>query len=400
MALGSSAEPASSLPKTFEEMVAMPVTFEGRVMVPLPPRVPRRALRFESAYENRGPASTLPWVNMPGDTDAGQRTPWPVLLGEMLFHAPRALGPLSVRMGVSCHSCHPHGATNPTVYTEHSYMVPGRVDLTVSYFSPTGDDGILNARVVPTLRGIRHTAPYPLDGRITSLREQVRNVIVVEFAVPEMPDHLLDALVAYLNQLDPLPNPKLGPRGRLAPGAGEAALRGEAAFHLPRASLGGDACATCHPPGQGFTDGRVHTLGPRNDRYDTPTLLGLVSTPPYLHDARARTLPEAVVEVDKLLGIGLTADERKDLVAYLEAVGDEKNPYEPDRRDRRVAQPLAFVELLLEGPYAEDPLVWRLTLETVMRELELALPKGKVLDTFLVPARAAFTRAPNDADRR
>ncbi|WPB74313.1 hypothetical protein KYC5002_35480 [Archangium violaceum] len=400
VALGSSAPQPGPKPQTFEEMVAMPVTFEGRNMIPLPPKVPRRALRFESAPENRGPARTLPWVNLPGDTDGGRRTPWAVLLGEMLFHAPRTLGPLSVRMGVSCHSCHPHGATNPTVFTEHSYMVPGSIDLTVSYFSPTGDDGILNAHVVPTLRGIRFTAPYPLDGRTYSLREQVRNVIVGEFAVPEVPGHLMDALVAFLNQLDPLPNPKLGPRGRLAPGASEAAQRGEAAFFLPRPALDGDSCATCHPPELGFTDGKVHVLGSQRERYDTPTLLGLVHTPPYLHDARARTIPEALVEVDKMLGLGLSADERKDLTAYLETIGDEADPYEPDRSDRRVALSLSFVDLVLEGPYSQDPLVWRLTLETVMRELEDELKGTRSLEPFLAAARPAFTRPPNDEDRR
>ncbi|PTL82150.1 hypothetical protein DAT35_20350 [Vitiosangium sp. GDMCC 1.1324] len=400
VALGSSAPQPGPRPVTFEEMVNLPVTFEGRHMIPLPPQLPRRALRFESAPENRGPASELPWVNLPGDTDGGRRTPWAVLLGEMLFHAPRMLGPLCVRMGVSCHSCHPHGATNPTVYTEHSYMVPGRIDLTVSYFSPTGDDGILNAHMVPTLRGIRHTAPYPLDGRTHGLREQVRNVIVGEFAVPEVPGHLMDALVAFLNQLDPLPNPKLGPRGRLAPGASEAAQRGQTAFFRPRAELDGDSCATCHPPELGFTDGKVHVLGSQRERYDTPTLLGLVYTPPYLHDARARTLPEVLVEVDKMLGLGLSEDERSDLTAYLQAIGDEVNPYEPDRRDRRVALSLAFVDLVLEGPYAQDPLVWRLTLETVMRELEDELKGTRALESFLATARPAFTRPPNDEDRK
>lgn len=394
-------------PRTFEELVRSDVRFEGKRMIPLPAKLPRRALRFETAPANKGPLLKLPWVGVPGRTDAGQRTPWAVLLGEMLFHSPRMIGALNVRMGVSCNHCHPNGSTNPYVFTEHSYMVPGRIDLSTGYFSQTGDNGILDAHVVPTLRGIRFTAPYQLDGKVAGLREQIRHVIVGEFGTPEPPPYMLDALLMFLEQLDPLPNPKIDQNGALTDKASAVAKRGEAAFHKARAELGGQSCASCHIPELGFTDGKVHPLGYQRERYDTPTLLGLVNTPPYLHDARAKTIAEAVSEVETLLGTKLQANEKAELVEYLQAIGDEQDAYEPPSRARRAAQSLAFLELLIEGPYANDPLVWRMTLETITLDLDEQRPQTlkspaltEAWSGWQTLANAAAARAPGDDDRK
>ncbi|MBX5482920.1 MAG: hypothetical protein IRZ16_13925 [Myxococcaceae bacterium] len=394
-------------PKSFEALVDAPVHFEGRWMIPLPKKLPRRALRYQTSPLNRGEVLKLPWVHQPGKTDSGQRMPWGVLLGEMLFHAPRMIGALNVRMGVSCHHCHPNGATNPEVFTEHSYMVPGRIDLSTSYFSEQGDDGILDAHVVPTLRGIRYTAPYQVDGRVASLREQTRRVIVGEFNTPEPPPYLIDALVMFLEQLDPLPNPNLGPNNLLTDRAGADAKRGERAFFEPRAKLGGRSCASCHIPEDGFTDGRRHPLGSQREPYDTPTLLGLLNTPPYFHDARAPTIEAAVAEVDRLFGLKLSAKEITDLVAYLKAIGAEEDPWEPDSWAVRAEVPLTFLDLTQEGPYVDDPIVWKLTLETITFELTgLGLPNERdeslkrAWDSWTALAEGARARGPNPDDRQ
>ena len=68
---------------------------------------------------------------------------------------------------------------------------------------------------IPSLRGARYLAPYGHDGRIASLRDFVHNVIVNEFAGPEPSPAILDAIVAYIQDIDFLPNPSLGPGGRL-----------------------------------------------------------------------------------------------------------------------------------------------------------------------------------------
>src|SRR3981189_311735 len=66
-----------------------------------------------------------------------------------------------------------------------------------------------------SLRGARYLAPYGHDGRMSSLRDFVYNVIVNEFAGPEPSPVILDAIIAYINDIDFLPNPNLGPAGRL-----------------------------------------------------------------------------------------------------------------------------------------------------------------------------------------
>ena len=50
-------------------------------------------------------------------------------------------------------------------------------------------------------------APYGHDGRTESLRDFIRNVIVGEFAGPEPAPAVLDGLVAYIQDIDFLPNP-------------------------------------------------------------------------------------------------------------------------------------------------------------------------------------------------
>ena len=50
---------------------------------------------------------------------------------------------------------------------------------------------------------------------MASLRDFVHNVIVNEFAGPEPSPAILDAIVAYIQDIDFLPNPSLGPGGRL-----------------------------------------------------------------------------------------------------------------------------------------------------------------------------------------
>jgi len=82
-----------------------------------------------------------------------------------------------------------------------------------------------------------------------------------------------------------VPSPYLV-RGRLSP----AARRGEKVFRRA-------GCAVCHPPGL-FTDLQPHDVGTRRpfdrpmDFYDTPTLVEIWRTAPYLHDGSASTLPE------------------------------------------------------------------------------------------------------------
>ena len=83
---------------------------------------------------------------------------------------------------------------------------------------------------------------------------------------------------------------------------------------------------------------KLHDVGTGNDdksermgpAYDTPTLLGVYRTPPYLHHGKAKTLPEVLTTYNPDDKHGktshLTAAERDDLVAFLLALPYETPP--------------------------------------------------------------------------
>ncbi len=114
---------------------------------------------------------------------------------------------------------------------------------------------------IPSLRGARFLAPYGNDGRSASLREFVRNVVVNEFAGPEPSPAVLDALVAYIEDIDFLPNPRLAVGGHLTTRASEAARRGELLFMRPFPHDPHCSCAGCHIPTGAFVDHRQHSVG-------------------------------------------------------------------------------------------------------------------------------------------
>ena len=146
----------------------------------------------------------------------------------------------------------------------------------------------------------------------------------------------LDALAAYLSSFDPdtlEPSPYRSADGALS----DLAQAGQAVFdNLP--------CATCHRPAELFTDSGMglrhdvgtirpssgNRLGGALDGLDTPSLLGLHATAPYLHDGIAPTLdrlfdpskdPERSGEINGVHDLvnthDLTAQEITALIAYL-----------------------------------------------------------------------------------
>ncbi len=122
------------------------------------------------------------------------------------------------------------GLSNPKLFVPKMSVHPGTFDTTGPLFNPKADNQTLDAIRISSLRGARYLAPYGHDGRTTSLREFVRNVIVDEFAGAEPSPVILDALVAYINDIDFLPNPSLGPGGQLVGKISDAERRGEALF--------------------------------------------------------------------------------------------------------------------------------------------------------------------------
>ena len=55
-------------------------------------------------------------------------------------------------------------------------------------------------------------------------------------------------------------------------------------------------------------------------KYRTTPLRGLWQHPPYFHDGSATTLPAVVDHYDQALGLGLSAADKADLIAYLKAI--------------------------------------------------------------------------------
>jgi hypothetical protein len=156
---------------------------------------------------------------------------------------------------------------------------------------------------------------------MASLRDFVRAVIVDEFSGPEPSPAVLDAMVAYIQDIDFLPNPSLAPGGKLSAQASASERRGEALFSKPFPHDPALSCAACHIPSAAFVDHQQHDVG-SGGLYKTPTLLNADFNAPYFHDGRFDTFDQVVSYFDGKFDLGLSEQDRKDLVAYLTAVGD------------------------------------------------------------------------------
>jgi len=259
-----------------------------------------------------------------------------VAFGDMLFDSPEIFGEPARSLGLACSTCHNRSDINQRLFIPGITPRPGVIDVDGSFFNARFNDHRDDPVDIPSLRGIRFTAPYGRDGRFASLRDFTRNVIVNEFAGPEPGPLVLDALVTYMLEFDFLPAPYLNFDGTLNELAPPAARRGEALFQRPFPQMGNRSCASCHLPDSHFTDNRVHNIGSAEDgydaglsgAYDTPTLLGTNYTAPYFHDGSLDTLADVVAWFDQRFALGLSDDDRADLTAYLEVVGTGDQPYE------------------------------------------------------------------------
>src|SRR5262249_49949863 len=148
---------------------------------------------------------------------------------------------------------------------------------------------------------------------------------------------ILDAIVAYINDVDFLPNPSLGPGGRLIDSTGAAEKRGEALFLKPFPHNPELSCAGCHVPSGAFLDHRQHDVG-SGGLFRTPTLRNADFNAPYFHDGRFDTFDQVVAHFDRVFALALTDQERSDLVAYLTSVGDGEQPTEPDPLGAAIAE--------------------------------------------------------------
>jgi YVTN family beta-propeller protein len=209
--------------------------------------------------------------------------------GEMFFHDAR----LCFQKWQSCASCHPGG---------------GRAD---GLNWDLLNDGIGNPKNTKSLLLSHKTPPAMNTGVRTDAEAAVRaGIRFIQFAV--RPGEDAAAIDEYLKSLKPVPSPHLV-NGRMSP----AAIRGKEVFEKA-------GCAECHPAPL-YTDLKKYDMetGRGMDagrEFDTPTMVEVWRTAPYLHDGRAATLEKLFKKSDPEKSHGeistLTDDEIADLIEF------------------------------------------------------------------------------------
>lgn len=253
-----------------------------------------------------------------------------VLLGKQFFYDARDTR-VAFQQYISCATCHNDGGEDGRVWD----------------FTQFGE-GLRNTI---TLRGHGGTAQGPLHwtgnfDEVQDFEGQIRGFALGTGLMNDTDFHAgtrsqplgdpktglssdLDALAAYVASLASNGD---SPHRRNDGGMTAAARAGQAIFNQQN-------CAQCHT-GTQFTDSalnvfrNVGTLKPASGQrlnqpltgLDTPTLLGLWNTAPYLHDGSAATLEAAVAAHN---GVTLAAQEMSDLVAFLKELDDAGIAPEP-----------------------------------------------------------------------
>jgi YVTN family beta-propeller protein len=177
------------------------------------------------------------------------------------------------------------------------------------------NDGIANPKNAKSLLFAHRTSPAMWTGVREDAKAAVRAGIKhILFA--ERPPDEADALDRYLDSLQPIPSPHLA-NGKLTP----AAQRGQKLF-----ASDATGCARCHP-GPLFTDLKSYDVGTAapadlaDEPFDTPVLVELWRSAPYLHDGSAATVREVLTKRNRSNRHGstrhLSPEQLDDLTAYL-----------------------------------------------------------------------------------
>jgi YVTN family beta-propeller protein len=177
------------------------------------------------------------------------------------------------------------------------------------------NDGIGNPKNAKSLLFAHRTPPSMWTGvradAPTAVRAGIKHIL---FTVRAEDD--AEALDRYLDSLEPIPSPRLV-NGKLS----AAAQRGQKVFMSPNSG-----CAECHV-GPLFTDLKLHDVGTSgvfdlpDEPFDTPTLIELWRSAPYLHDGSAATMLDVLTTGNPANKHGntryLTPAARSDLAEYL-----------------------------------------------------------------------------------
>jgi len=213
-------------------------------------------------------------------------------LGEQTFYE-------ATRSGRSCQSCHTHADSD---YTQHNI----------------GDADLMPA--ILSARGVANTSPY-LRGGDYNRAAHLIEVTEGTFGgyIFEQPNRA-EALEDYVMSL-----PGTVPSWLVSstPPAEERLRAGYQAFDKAR-------CTLCHTP-PAFTNLSQHPAASLFDDFpnptrtlDTPSLLGLSQSAPYLYDGRAKTIEQVLDEHNQAKRHGdvgvLNEHERQELLYFLETL--------------------------------------------------------------------------------
>jgi YVTN family beta-propeller protein len=206
--------------------------------------------------------------------------------GEIFFHD----ATLCFQRWQSCATCHPGDA---------------RVDgLTWDLLN----DGIGNPKKTKTLL-LAHRTPPAMSMGVRESGEQAVRAGFRKILFTVQPEEIAVAVDEYLKSLKPVPSPYLE-NGRLS----KAAKRGKKLFESAKVG-----CVSCHPNGL-FTDLQTYDVG-TGGRFDTPTLVEVWRTAPYLHNGTARTIRDLLTTKNSDDQHGKTSQlgpqEIEDLAAYV-----------------------------------------------------------------------------------
>ena len=177
------------------------------------------------------------------------------------------------------------------------------------------NDGMGNPKNTKSLLLAHQTPPAMATGVRDNAESAVRSGIrYIQFVV--RPEEDAVAIDQYLKSLEPVPSPHLV-NGEIS----EAARRGQHVFEEA-------GCAVCHPAPL-YTDLQKYNVGTGKDReqdleFDTPTLVEVWRTGPYLHDGRASTVRSVFREHNPGdrhgATSGLTDSQLDDLAAYVNSL--------------------------------------------------------------------------------
>ncbi|MBQ2622079.1 MAG: c-type cytochrome [Thermoguttaceae bacterium] len=214
--------------------------------------------------------------------------------GEILFHD----GEASSESWHSCATCHPDARVDGMNW-----------DLL--------NDGTGNHKSTKSMVLAHKTPPcMALGVRANAEAAVAAGFVHIHFMPRQQSDY--NDVDEYLKALVPVPGPAIQPDGTLS----ESAKRGKRLFHSPKTG-----CASCHS-GPYLTDLKMHDVGTEahNDfgesEFDTPSLIEVHRTGPYLHDGRYTTLEDLLFKGlhGDLKGERLnqlTDQEKADLINYL-----------------------------------------------------------------------------------